>query len=79
MAIWITCLRDGDVQPVTPMASHDEIHHALDDMLDRHSREGRSVRNVLRDDGQPAWDVLDPKGSVLATYWIARGSQGVRN
>jgi hypothetical protein len=74
--MWISCLREGETRTVTPAASHDEIHHQLDDVLDRHAQDGQRVRNVLRG-GEPAWDVLDPAGAVHATYWVSRGSSGV--
>jgi hypothetical protein len=73
MALWITCCSGTDVRALAPATSHDEVHQALDRVLDDHSRHGHRIRNVLRDNS-PAWDVMDAAGAVLATYWISRGS-----
>ena len=73
MSLWISCKRGSEMMALAVSASHDYVHGELEDTLDRHGREGLRIRNVLRD-GQPAWDVLDPAGSVKATYWISRGA-----
>jgi hypothetical protein len=74
MPLWITCVTEGDVRTLATSASHDVVHQRLDEVLVEHSKVGRRIRNVLRGDGEPAWDVVDNGGSVLATYWISRGS-----
>lgn len=73
MPLWITCCSGTDVRALSPTISHDEVYESLDKLLDRHFQMGRKVRNVLRDN-RPAWDVVDPAGAVLETYWISRGS-----
>jgi hypothetical protein len=77
MSLWITCLSGTDVRDLAVAASHDEVYEVLDDVLDGHVHAGRHVRNVLRD-GQPAWDIIEPSGSVLATYWISQDPRVMR-
>jgi hypothetical protein len=74
MPLWITRCSGTEVRALSPSPSHDEVHQTLDSVLDDHFRQGHRIRNVLRDNA-PAWDVLDPAGAVLATYWISRGSR----
>jgi hypothetical protein len=75
VSTWINAIVYGELAPSLLFASEAAARTALEALLDREKRAGRtpSAGDVA---GIPVWTVRNPDGSIHASYWLSDEEHG---